>query len=318
MAKQWKKQALELMVSTDLSWRQIAKEVGKARSTVSDYLRKFKNDPEFMSEVVVPDNRPKILLFDIETSLIKGYFWGLWKQNISINQIIDDWYVLCWSAKWLGQQNVFNDSIHQHEQPLFKDNERWVVESLWKLLDEADVIVAYNGKSFDRKKMNTKFFQYGLPEPSPYKVVDPMLIIKGNFAMTSNKMDFIAKYIEDNDETKHSTNIQLWVDCMENSSSAMDRMLDYCDQDIIVLEQVYMAVRHWDKNSPQLSMYYDDNKPRCNSCGSDDLQVLENKHAHTSLSKFGIVRCNTCSKIMRDRTNQLSKEKRKSLHMNVR
>lgn len=318
MSKGWKKKAIELMYTTEMSWRQIAKEIGKPRSTVSDYLRKFKKNPELVQEVIVPENRPKILLFDIETSLIKGYFWGLWKQNISINQIIEDWYVLCWSAKWLGQGGVFNDSIHLHEDALFKNNERWVVESLWQLLDEADVVVAYNGKSFDKKKMNTKFFQYGLPEPSPYKVVDPMLIIKGNFAMTSNKMDFIAKYIEDNEEAKHSTNIQLWIDCMENSGSAMDKMLDYCDQDIVVLEAVYLAVRHWDKNSPQLAMYYDDDKPRCNSCGSDDLEVLENKHAHTNLSKFGIVRCNNCSKIMRDRTNQLSKEKRKSLHMNVR
>ncbi len=314
----WKKKSLELMLTTDMSWRQIAKEVGKAKSTVSDYLRKFKNDPDLLQETVVPENKPKILLFDIETSMIKGYVWSLWKQNISLPQIIEDWYVLCWSAKWLGTDTIFNDSIHLHSDPLFKNNERLVVESLWKQLDDADVIVAYNGKSFDRKKMNSKFLQYGLPEPSPYKVVDPMLIVKGNFAMTSNKMDFIVKYVDDNEKGKHSTNIQLWIDCMENSGTAMDYMLEYCDQDIEVLEKVYLAVRHWDKNSPQLAMYYDDDKPRCNSCGSDDLEVLENKHAHTSLSKFGIVRCNNCSKIMRDRNNQLSKEKRKSLHMNVR
>ena len=50
--------------------RQIAKQLGKPRSTVSDYLRKFKNNSEYLQEVVVPENRPKILLFDIETSLI--------------------------------------------------------------------------------------------------------------------------------------------------------------------------------------------------------------------------------------------------------
>ena len=314
----WKKQALEMMLTSEKSWRQIAKEVGKSKSTVSDYLRKFKNDPDLLQETVIPENSPKVLLFDIETSMIKGYFWSLWKQNISLPQIIEDWYVLCWSAKWLGTDRIINDSLHLHGDPLFKNNERLIVESLWKLLDDADVIVAYNGKSFDRKKMNSKFLQYGLPEPSPYKVVDPMLIVKGNFAMTSNKMDFIVKYVNDNEKGKHSTNVQLWIDCMENSSQAMDYMLEYCDQDIEVLESVYLAVRHWDKNSPQLAMYYNDDKPRCNSCGSDDLEVLENKHAHTSLSKFGIVRCNSCSKIMRDRNNQLSKEKRKSLHMNVR
>ena len=150
----WKKKALEMMVSTDKSWRQIAKELGKSKSTVSDYLRKFKNNPEYLQEVILPENKPKILLFDIETSLIQAYVWGLWKQNISINQVIEDWYVICWSAKWYGDQDVFNSSVHDYELPLsgrYKDNERYVVEALWKCLDEADIIVAYNGKSFDRK-----------------------------------------------------------------------------------------------------------------------------------------------------------------------
>jgi hypothetical protein len=231
----WKKKALELMVSSDKSWRQIAKDVGKSKSTVSDYLRKFKNNPDYLQEVVLPENKPKILLFDIETSLIKGYFWSLWKQNISINQIIEDWYVICWSAKWYGESEVFNSSVHHHGLPAsgrYKDNERIVVEALWKCLDEADIIIAYNGKSFDRKKMNFKFFEYNLPEPSPYKVVDPMLIIKGNFSITSAKMDYVARYVESLEEGKHSTNIQLWVDSMNDKVESLDYMQDYCDQDI--------------------------------------------------------------------------------------
>ena len=315
--KAWKKEAINLAMTTDLSWRKIANQLGVAKSTCSDLLREVFQNEDYLHEVVEDSNKPKILLFDIETSMIQGYFWGLWKQNISIKQIIEDWYVLCWSAKWLGEDKIVNDSLHYHPEPIFKNNERLIVESLWKLLDEADIIVAYNGKKFDRKKMNTKFFQYGLPEPAPYKVVDPMLVIKGNFAMTSNKMDFIAKYIEGNDDSKMSTNIQLWIDSMNNDRESMEYMAEYCDQDIVVLEAVYLATRHWNKNAPQLALYYDDDKPRCSSCGSHDLELLDNKHAYTGTSKFQVVRCNDCSKIMRKKVNQLSKEKRQSLHMNV-
>lgn len=317
----WKKKALEMMVSTDKSWRQIAKELGKSKSTVSDYLRKFKNNPEYLQEVILPENKPKILLFDIETSLIQAYVWGLWKQNISINQVIEDWYVICWSAKWYGDQDVFNSSVHDYELPLsgrYKDNERYVVEALWKCLDEADIIVAYNGKSFDRKKMNFKFFEYGLPEPSPYKLVDPMLIVKDNFSITSAKMDYVARYVESLESGKHETNINLWVACMNNDVQSLDYMLSYCDQDIEVLEHVYDAVKHWDKNSPQMMMYYDDDQMRCNSCGSVHLTKLENKAAYTSLSKFDVYRCDDCSKVMRGRDNQISKDKRKNFVMNVR
>ena len=160
MSKGWKKKAIELMLSTPLSWRKIAKEVGKPKSTVSDYLRQFKEDPEFLQEVVVPENKPKILLYDLETSLIKSYHWGLWNQNISLGAIIEDWYIICWSAKWLGTDTIINSSVHTEGNPTAertRDNEGAVVLALWKLVDEADILIAYNGKKFDKKKMNAKF-----------------------------------------------------------------------------------------------------------------------------------------------------------------
>lgn len=313
MSKEWHKKALELHHTTDLSWRKIAKELGVPKSTVSDYLRKATKEG-YLDDV---NTKPKILLFDIETSMIVGYVWGMFKQNLSLAQIKEDWYTICWSAQWLGEEEILNDSVHLHGKAPFRNHEEIVVRNLWKLLDEADVVVAYNGKKFDRKKINTKFLEYGLNEPSPYKVVDPMLIIKGNFAMTSNKMDWVARYTQDL-EHKDATNIQLWIDCMEGSVEASEYMLKYCDQDIAVLKNVYLAVRGWDKTSPNLALYYDDNTPRCNSCGSDDLTSLPDASATTSVSKFSVVRCNGCGKILRDRENVLTKEKRKSLYMNVR
>jgi len=314
--KDWKKEALELAFTTELSWRKIANKLGKSKSTVSDLLRKAKDDNYLhVAEV----HKPKILLFDIETSMIKAFVWSLWKQDINIKSIIEDWYVICYSARWFGETELIHDSIHLHGATdyNFKEFEFLVVQSLWALLDDADIIIAYNGKSFDRKKMNTKFLEYDLPEPSPYKVIDPMLIIKGNFAFTSNKMDFAVRYTEDYESGKHSTDITLWHKCMAGDVSSLDYMLSYCDQDIEVLEKVYLAVRHWDKNSPNLALLYDDDKPRCNGCGSDKLTKLENKSFNTTLSSFSVLRCDDCGKILRDRVNTLSKDKRKSLLMNA-
>jgi len=319
--KQWKKDALAMMIEGETSWRQIAINVSKPKSTVSDYLRKFKDDPEFIQEVITPENKPKILLYDLETSMILGYFWSLWKQNININAIVEDWYVICWSAKWLGTDKIINCSVHNEFDKFhvnrFRDNERYVIERLWQLIDEADVIIAYNGKSFDRKKMNAKFLEYGLSEPSPYKIIDPMLICKSKFAITSNKMDFISKYVSDIEEGKIGTNLQLWLDCMNDDVDALDDMQSYCDEDINVLERVYLAVRNWDSYAPNLALLYEDSRPRCNGCGSDDLSPIENKHYQTTLSKFPLVKCNSCGKILRSRTTTLTKEKRESLLMNT-
>ena len=315
--KEWHKIALNLSFK-GFSGRQIANKIGMGKSQVNDYLKLIKGNPELLQSPITPENKPKILLFDIETSMIQAYVWGLWSQDVSISSIIKDWYVICWSARWLGSQDIIHDSIHLHGDVIpYSDYEEVIVNSLWHLLDEADVVVAFNGKKFDKKKMNAKFLEYGLLEPSPYKIIDPMLIVKGNFALTSNKMDFVVRYVEDNKEGKASTNIGLWHKCMANDVESLDYMLEYCDQDIEVLEKVYLAVRHWDKNNPNLALLYDDNKPRCNGCGSTDLHPIENKSFNTTLSSFSVLRCGGCGKVLRDRTNTLSKEKRQSLLMNA-
>jgi len=37
----WKSEAISLALTTDLSWRAIARDLGKSKSTVSDLLRKL-------------------------------------------------------------------------------------------------------------------------------------------------------------------------------------------------------------------------------------------------------------------------------------
>jgi len=46
----------------------------------------------------------KILMLDIETTPMQVYTWGLWDQNIGINQIIKPTEMLCFGAKWQGKK----------------------------------------------------------------------------------------------------------------------------------------------------------------------------------------------------------------------
>lgn len=312
--KDWKKECLELALTTNKSWRQIAREISIPRSTVSDFLREALKEGG-LQEVVTEENAPKFLFIDTETSLIKAYVWGLWKQNIGLPQIIEDWHFLCFSAKWLGNDEIINDGLQNYPNEDLDVAEYKIVLNMWHLLDQADIICAYNGVKFDKKKINAKFFEYKLPEPSPYKIVDPYLVVRGNFGFTSNKMDYVAKLT--GRQGKKSTNIQLWVECMSRIQESLVYMQEYCDVDVLELEGVYHDVKHWDKSHPNLALYYEDNKPRCNTCGSDKLTPLEVK-ANTFVSSFSVYRCEDCSKILRDRTTVLDKEKRNSLFMNVR
>ena len=161
-----------------------------------------------------------------------AYVWGLWKQNIPIDRIIQDWSVICWSAKWLGEGDVISSFV---DTGFAGTVERDVVSMMWKLLDEADVVVAHNAKRFDVPKMNAKFIEYGLKEPSPYKVVDTLAIAKSRFKFTSNKLDYITQLF--GHEGKHETNFQLWVDCMKGDREALMRMVEYFEKDVRELEK---------------------------------------------------------------------------------
>jgi hypothetical protein len=86
----------------------------------------------------MPSAGPRVLLFDIETAPILGYVWRLWDQNVALNQIASDWYVLAWAAKWRGEKEV-----HYMDQRFAPDmeNDKAILKGIWKLLDEADIVV---------------------------------------------------------------------------------------------------------------------------------------------------------------------------------
>lgn len=85
---------------------------------------------------------PRILIFDIETSPMKAYVWKRWKENISLDQTISEWFMICWAAKWLGEEEVYSSCLTPSE--ITEEDDKRITEELWKLLDEADIVVGHN------------------------------------------------------------------------------------------------------------------------------------------------------------------------------
>src|SRR3990172_9806693 len=117
-------------------------------------------------------NTAKILIFDIENAPVEVYAWNrrLWNTSIPPAQIIKDWYMLTWCAKWLNSPDVIKCSITPRESK--KRDDSRIVKKLWQLFDKADVIVAHNAWKFDIPMVNTRFITLGLKPPSPYRVID--------------------------------------------------------------------------------------------------------------------------------------------------
>jgi len=252
--------------------------------------------------------KAKIGILDIETKPIKAYCWGLWKQNIGLNQIIDDWGILTFSFKWLGSPEVYWDSL------LASGSEKQLLENLWEFLDEADIIVAHNGDRFDINKINAKLLEYGIKPYSPIKSIDTLKVAKSRFAMTSNKLAYISKYL--GFEGKMETGgMQLWIDCMNGCKKAYKKMVDYNIQDVIELEKVYEKLLPWISNHPNLALYNGEDLPSCPKCGGKHIHFRG--YTYTGVSKFRRFQCQDCGGWGRSSENVLSKSERKNLMRNV-
>lgn len=257
---------------------------------------------------------PKVLLFDIETSPIKAYVWSIWDQNIPLDMIIEDWHVISWSAKWLGDDPKKMMYMDQRKNKRVRDDKK-VLKGIWKLLDEADIVVTQNGKSFDQKKLNAKFIECGFKPYSPIKHIDTKVIAGSKFAFTSNKLEFLCKILNKKyKKLKHKAypGFSMWDECMKGNQDAWKHMEVYNKYDVLALEEAYNKLQPWDVGV-NFGLYTDDLIPVC-QCGSKKFKPHKGYH-YTNTGKFRRYQCVACGKPTRSRKNLFSKEKVKSLRV---
>ena len=263
-----------------------------------------------------PKKGPRVLVFDVETAPILANVWGLWDQNIGLNQIKQDWHLLSWAARWL------DDPIGQvmyRDQRKAKDisNDKELLKPLWDLLDEADVVVTQNGNSFDIKKLNARFVANNMQPPSSYKCVDTLLIAKKLFSFTSNKLEYMTdKLCVKYKKLKHSKfpGFELWSAVLAGNLAAWKEMEKYNKYDVLALEELYYKLIPWD-NSINFNLYSDEEGTAVTKCSCGSTQFVKHGFFYTSVGKFQRYRCSECGAETRDRVNLMSKTKRASIRI---
>lgn len=254
-------------------------------------------------------SEPKILFLDIETSPIKANVWGLFKQDIGLNQIVKDWEIISYSAKFKGEKKVYyRDQRKNKEVKLDLE----ILKELWILLDRADAVVTQNGISFDEKKIRAKFIEANMQPPSSFKSLDTLRISRKVCAFTSHKLEYMAKKLD----LKHKKSahgkfpgMTLWNECCEkNNPEGWREMERYNKLDILALEDLYTRLIPWNTSSAFNPNVYHDNLKHVCLCGSSNFK--RNGYAYTSVGKFERYKCKDCGKEARSRYNLLSQEKR--------
>lgn len=259
---------------------------------------------------------PVIRSFDIECTPLEVYSWSMFKPMIPLNMLKKDWYLLSYAAKTLGEDDaeVFGLCDMQGYQKE-EDGEEELVGRLWDLFDSSDILVGHNAKSFDVKKVQSKFIKYGYGRPSQFQVVDTLNIVKANFSAPSNKLDYWLKYLEFKGKMEHE-GFEMWKGCMNGDGNHWDNMKMYNLQDTTELEGIYLAVRGWHSKHPNWNNYTSDGVLRCSVCGNEHLNMLDS-NATTALSTFDQYRCGECGNIGRGSKNLKTKEQMQNTLRNV-
>jgi DNA polymerase elongation subunit (family B) len=207
----------------------------------------------------------KIVTLDLETAPNTSYTWGKYDQNVIA--FLKEGYLLSFAYKWFDEKTTHVIGLCDmkgYKKDLSDDKE--LTKALWKIFDEADVIIAYNGRKFDIRKANARFAIHGLPPPSPYKVIDPLPTVRRVFKFESNKLDDIGEYLGLGRKIE-TGGFKLWLGCMNNDTPSWNKMKKYNKQDVVLLEKVYQTIRKWDDK--HMKLHFDN---LCGVCGSSDVQ----------------------------------------------
>ena len=224
----------------------------------------------------------KILFLDIETAPNVAYVWGLFDQNISPNQVKSSSYVLCWSAKWHGRAKMEFCSVQRHTS-------RAMLASIHRLLDEADIVVHFNGIKFDIPTLNKEFVKHDMLPPSPYKQIDMLRICRQAFRFESNKLESVSFQLGIGKKVKHY-GFELWTDCMDGKQEAWRIMERYNRMDVTILERLYHRLLPWITKHPIII------PPHvgltCPKCGSNDTQLRGSNITRTAI--YARHQCQKC------------------------
>lgn len=222
----------------------------------------------------------KILFLDCETRPVEAYVWRLFDQNVSTDQIIREGGIICFSAKYLGEKEVFFYSD-------WEDGHEEMLRQAHKLMSECDAICTFNGDRFDIPKLRGEFLKNKLPPCPPLTSIDVYKTIK-KLGYDSGKLAFVGPLLGVGTKVKHQ-GFSLWKDVLAGDKKAERIMEKYCRQDTVLLEKLYKRLAPYITNHPTLGKTSGLN---CPVCGSHNLQ--SRGYRRTKFFRVQRIQCQGC------------------------
>lgn len=243
---------------------------------------------------------PKILLYDIETSLqpvavfqLAGNDWIQPENILAERHLIS----VCW--RWYGEKIVHSVSLLDDPKRFAKDphDDKHVAQVFHKVLQEANVLVGHNSDSFDFRYLKTRMLVHGLPVLPPISSLDTYKVAKKHFMLNSNKLDYIAKLLKVGG--KLDTPKGLWLDVLRGDRKAIKTMVEYNKHDVVVLESVFKKLQPYMDNHTNRELFGGTGCPRCGSL------KVQSRGLHRAISRvYRRFQCQSCKGWFRSVVNE--------------
>lgn len=125
----------------------------------------------------------------------------------------------------------------------WSDNDTYVVERLWHLFDEADIIIGQNHERFDIRKANERFFIHKMPPPAPYMTVDLKKHYSRAFAGSASLRYMTRK--ADVALKQGNSGWEMWKGCMGGVRKYWKEMRTYNIADVVATAELYTEMLPW-------------------------------------------------------------------------
>lgn len=270
-----------------------AKNNGVAGATVVNWVRRRDKLVGFKPA----ETTARILIYDIECSDLtvnhSQYDLKVDRTYLSHKDISRDWTIYSVAWKYLGEQTK---CLSVSSKDVFNDEH--VVREFHKVLENSDILVGHNSDAFDLKKLYARFIYYGLPDLPPKQTVDTIKLARKKAKFTSNSLAYLCQFFNLPVQKTESPN---WRKIKEGCAEELSYMRHYNRLDVEATEQLYLRLRAYAPNHPNLAVY---DKPKdiagmplktCGNCGSHDIEVCGKKYMKTK--SVDVWRCNECKSV---------------------
>jgi uncharacterized protein YprB with RNaseH-like and TPR domain len=233
---------------------------------------------------MVEKTKPKLLFWDIETSysLLAGF--GLRDQNFSHKQIVQEWFIICVSWMFEGDKKV--SAITSID-----GDDRNVIEKMYEILGEADILVHHNGDKFDLKKLRARAMVHRMPPLAPITTIDTLKVSRRLYGFMSHRLGYIAQLLGLSQKGNPSEG--LWMRILQGDKKALKEMVLYNKQDVLVLRDVYNIFKPHIENHPSLgALIHGQDRGTCRNCGG--VHLIISKYKLTKSGKQVQYQCKDC------------------------